>query len=168
MSPERNLKEFALYNSFNVEKLSETLNARADRLCTFLLILLGSAVFGDMANTFLLGFAVAAVAALQFVCRFGEAAGAAKAQKQRYASLLGRLGELSDEAVIEQMERIQEQDSRALTAVEAIAFNKACLMRGQADDMKPLTLSARLLAPFIGGQPCEPKPSPKEKQKASS
>ncbi|MDT0499675.1 MULTISPECIES: hypothetical protein [unclassified Halomonas] len=156
MSPERNVKEFTVFNSFNVEKLTETLNARAERLCTFLLILLGSAVFGNLANTFLLGFAVASIAALQFVCRFGEAAGAAKAQKQRYAALLGRMDELSDKSLIEQMERVHEQDSRALSAVELIAYNKACLMRGQPEQMKALTLSARLLAPLIGGQPCEP------------
>ncbi|PSJ23602.1 hypothetical protein CVH10_01720 [Halomonas sp. ND22Bw] len=162
MSPERNTKEFTVYNSFNVEKLTETLNARADRLCTFLLILLGSAVFGDLANTFLLGFAVASIAAIQFVCRFGEAAGGAKAQKQRYAALLGRMGDMPDESLIEQIERVHEQDSRSLSAVELIAFNKACLMRGQPEHMKALTFSARLLAPLIGGHPCEPAATSKQ------
>ncbi|RTR01976.1 hypothetical protein [Halomonas nitroreducens] len=154
MTPQRNADEFAVFVSFNVEKLTETLNARADRFCTFLLILLGSAVFGSMADTFWLGFAVASTAAVQFVWRFGEAAGAAGSQKQRYALLLGCMSSLSDSDLAAELERIQEHDSRPLSAIEAIAFNKACLMRGQSDQMKPLPTPARMLAPFIGGHPC--------------
>ncbi|SDL78882.1 hypothetical protein SAMN05661010_02558 [Modicisalibacter muralis] len=158
MSPERNDQEFAVYNSLNVEKLTETLNARADRLCTFLLILLGSAVFGSMASTFWLGLAVAAIAALQFVCRFGEAAGAARAQKLRYDSLKGRMSDLTDDVLAEQYERIHEQDNRPLASIETIAFNKACYMRGQEDECRPLSRFTKLVALVSGGHPCDVPP----------
>ncbi|CAM3309901.1 hypothetical protein [Halomonas lysinitropha] len=161
MSPERNEGEFTVYTSYNVEKLTETLNARADRLCTFLLILLGSAVLADITSTVALGLTVTTVAALQFVCRFGEAAGQARSQKLRYASLLARRQALSDTELIDQFERIHEHDSRPLAAIEEIAFNKACLQRGRNSHMAPLSLSARMLALLVGGQPCEPERSQK-------
>ncbi|WP_069383996.1 hypothetical protein [Halomonas caseinilytica] len=166
MSPERNSQEFKVYVCFNVEKLTETMNSRADRLCTFLLILLGSAVFASMLNTLALGVAVAAIAAFQFVCRFGESSGAAKSQKQRYSSLLGRMAKLDDDALREQIERIEEHDNRPSSFIEAIAYNKACLMRGQKDRMKPLPVFAWLMAFLVGGHPCgervrKEKPAPK-------
>lgn len=157
MSPERNEHEFTVYNSFNVEKLTETLNARAERLCTFLLILLGSAVLADIASQVALGLAVSVVAALQFVYRFGEAAGHARSQKLRYAGLLARRESLSDDELSAAVDRIHEHDSRPLPSIEAIAFNKACLMRGQIDHMAPLSRGAKLVALMSGGHPCEPE-----------
>ncbi|UQI40938.1 hypothetical protein [Vreelandella venusta] len=162
MSPERNDREFTLYNSYNVEKLTETLNARADRLCTFLLILLGSAVLADVAHATVVGLIVTSLAAVQFVYRFGETAGNARTQKLRYASLLGRIHSLDDQELAESIDRIHEHDSRPLASVEAIAFNKACLMRGQEKEMAPLSVSARLVAMAAGGYPCEPE-VPKKK-----
>lgn len=166
MSPERNALEFTVYNSLNIEKLSETMNARADRLCAFLLILLGSAVFASIGSAFWLGFMVAVISATQFVCRFGESAGAARAQKLRYTSLLNRMSKLSDTELAEQLERIEDHDGRPLAAVEEIAFNKARLMRGcKETELDTLSRPARVLAYFIGGNPCSPPPRKKGKKK---
>lgn len=162
MSPERNEREFTLYNSYNVEKLTETLNARADRLCTFLLILLGSAVLADVAHTTVVGLIVTSLAAVQFVYRFGETAGNARTQKLRYASLLDHKNSIDDKELADRLDRIHEHDSRPLASVEAIAFNKACLMRGQEEKMAPLSVSARLIAIAAGGYPCEPEVSKKK------
>ena len=163
MSPERNEQEFAIYNSYNVEKLTETFNARADRLCTFLLILLGSAVLANMAHTTVVGFVVTSLAAIQFVYRFGETAGNARTQKLRYASLLEQKHGLGDLEIADRIERIHEHDSRPLASIEAIAFNKACLMRGQEAQMSPLSFGARVIAILAGGYPCEPEAPKKDK-----
>lgn len=162
MNTERNEREFALYTSYNVEKLTETFNARADRLCTFLLILLGSAVLADIFNTTVVGLIVTSLAAIQFVYRFGEAAGNARTQKLRYASLLDHKHSLEDKELADRLDRIHEHDSRPLASVEAIAFNKACLMRGQEAEMAPLSVAARIVALLAGGYPCEPE-APKNK-----
>lgn len=106
-----------------------------------------------MASAAWLGLAVASIAALQFVCRFGEAAGAAKAQKQRYVSLLGRMSGMSDELLSERLEHAHEHDSRPLASIEHIAYNKACISRGQDDCCKPLSRFHRFVALFCGGHP---------------
>ncbi|MDR5859433.1 hypothetical protein FZZ93_05645 [Halomonas eurihalina] len=154
MSTDRNDLEFRVYVSFCVEKVTETLNARAERFCTFLLILLGSAVFAEMSNTFVLGVAVAAIAAVQFVCRFGEAAGAAKAQKHRYSGLLGSMSRLGDDELQSRIDRIEELDTRSPSFIDVIAYNKACYMCEKEDGMRPLPTFAWLMAFLVGGHPC--------------
>ncbi|OLO05247.1 hypothetical protein BTW07_04250 [Salinicola socius] len=150
----RNRTEFNIYVSYNVEKLTETYYSRLDRLFTLLMILMGSAVFSGLSSQYWMGVVIVIVPALQLVYRFGEVAGQAGSQKHRYSSLMNRMQHMEDEELADAFIRTQERDVRPLSAIESLAFNKACHMRGQADHCADLNLLEKFLAVFIGANPC--------------
>jgi len=101
---------FQIGYSIRLEKMQATLLARADRASNFLQIFLGVAVVAD-AYPKVIGVAMAALAAISFVCQPGAKSTEARTQKQKYEKLLAEESTLLDQQLRTRYAELQESDS---------------------------------------------------------
>lgn len=126
---------FQIGYSIRLEKMQATLLARADRVSNFLQIFLGVAVVAD-AYPKAIGVAVAAVAAISFVCQPGAKSTEARAQKQKYEKLLAEESKLSDDEMRARYAELQESDSLVIGSLAHPAHMGEMIRLGHIPDFK--------------------------------
>ncbi|WP_337039877.1 hypothetical protein [Serratia marcescens] len=144
--------KFRIWNSFWLERMTETLNRRMDVWINAALFILGVSVFLQSQLSWLFGGIVAVFSGVRVACDFGGKAEAAKQQGKRYSSLINDIHKLSIDEILARLVMIEEFDSVALISMDNAARNRACLALGQPM-CERLTRWEKFIAMLSGGIP---------------
>ena len=83
--------EFNINCSYYSHDLKESLNGRVSNILVFLQILLGSSVMGKIGSPSVVGFLIAALAAMQSAFKFSDAAAVSRSSRIAYSRLRDRI-----------------------------------------------------------------------------
>lgn len=142
---------FQIGYSIRLEKMQAKLLDRADRASNFLQIFLGVAVVAD-AYPKVVGAAVAALAAISFVCQPGAKSIEARAQKQKYERLMAEESALSDQDLRTRYAELQESDSLVIGSLAQPAHMGELIRLGHTPDFE-LHWFEKLCASLAGDLP---------------
>ncbi|EAC1133926.1 hypothetical protein DU258_21115 [Salmonella enterica subsp. enterica] len=142
---------YQILYSHNLEKLYGTLTGRIDKILSFCLLLLGSAVVASIGHPVATGLFIAGITALRMAFRFEAASEHARRQSGAWLKLFNTQHQtLSDDDLLCAVTSLQEADS----AVWSVLIRPAMILtqseQGKTQREK-LTPAERLFAFFSGG-----------------
>lgn len=143
---------FNLRYSFHLNTMQATLLARLDKLLSFTLLLLGSAVAASFGWQAALGFIVAALSAIQFVWQPGRASMLAERQAAAYRTLLGQTSQLDTIQLQQSYQQLQQSDPAEIGSLRDPAFKRAVIAL-DLEDTIALTPWQRIMAWLAGDLP---------------
>lgn len=143
---------FSLRYSFHINTMQATLLARLDKMLSFTLLLLGSAVAASFGWQAALGFVVAALSAIQFVWQPGRASMLAERQAAAYRTLLGQIGHLNASQLQQNYQQLQQSDPAEIGSLRDPAFKRAAIAL-DLEDTITLTPWQRFMAWLSGDLP---------------
>jgi hypothetical protein len=157
----RNLKEqkmkreeliFHANYCFFIESMHARFLSRADKLLTFIQLVIGSSVFASVDSPMLLGGALVSFSALSFVWQPAVNATLFANRADQYARLLYREQKLSDEELNNELASCVQNSYSEIGLLCAPAYKRAAIKLGLLNDKK-LTRSEALAAWFAGDLP---------------
>lgn len=116
---------YQIYYSYLLHRSFAILTGRIDKFMTFLLLLLGSSVMASIGNSVLIGFLIAAIAAMQNAFKPSSSSEASRIQAARYLNLYTENEDLNRDELKDQKLSIQEDDLHPWLSVENIAEYRA-------------------------------------------
>ncbi|WP_339057541.1 hypothetical protein [Candidatus Regiella endosymbiont of Tuberolachnus salignus] len=143
---------FELYYSYYLEKMTETLNRRIDKLGCFFQMFLGLVVVVNSAYGWLCGILIASMSGFQFSFKPGEVAGHAKNQALKYRQLIDEIEKISPDIIAKKRLEIEKEDSPTLSSLFNPARKRAAITLNYPQE-KPLTLNEKCFAWMAGGIP---------------
>lgn len=136
--------------SYYAERLCYRYYTRLDKLISFLLLLSGMAVVGELLPPVVLGLAVAVLTAWQLVYAPSVQAGKSRQAMQGYGDLLNRFSVLSEHEINQHIAALSTGDSPVPRYFEHLAHNAACKKLGVPQSVLPLNRREKLAAWFCG------------------
>jgi len=117
---------YQIYYSHLLESMTSRFNGKVNKILSFLLVVLGSAVISHHFNPAFMGVLIALISALNTVCSFGASAELARVQSSRYLRLFNSLHAIkSDEELMQQLMKIQEDDKIPNPVIARLAEREA-------------------------------------------
>lgn len=144
--------KFRIWNSFWLERMTETFNRRMDVWINAVLCILGASVFMQSHLSWLFGGIVAIFSGIRIAWSFGGKAEAAKQQAKRYSSLINDIHKLDVDEMLARLVMLEEFDSAVLISMDNAARNRACLALSQPM-CERLTRWEKFIAMLSGGIP---------------
>ena len=143
---------FQVAYSLFLEKMAYRWYGRIDKILSFLLLLSGMAVVADSLPTTTTGFAVAILTAWQLIYSPATKSATARATYLAYGQLFNQLGNLTDDEIAIELNKLSDKDSDAPACLEMPAY---CLagrrLNVPVTNLPALTLEQRLAQWFCGG-----------------
>ena len=143
---------FNLRYSFHFNTMQATLLARLDKLLSFTLLLLGSAVAASLGWQTALGVVVTTLSAIQFVWQPGRASMLAERQAAAYRTLLGQTSQLDTTQLQQSYQQLQQSDPAEIGSLRDPAFKRAAIAL-DLEDTIALTPWQRFMAWLAGDLP---------------
>lgn len=143
---------FHLNYCFFIESLHARFLSRADKLLTFIQLVLGSSVFASIDSPMLLGGALVSLSALSFVWQPAVNAVPFADRADKYARLMYREHALSDEELNAELTSFVQGSYNELGFLCAPAYKRAAIKLGRVNDKK-LTRLESVAAWFAGDLP---------------
>lgn len=143
---------FHLNYCFFIESLHARFLSRADKLLTFIQLVLGSSVFAAVNSPMLLGGALVSFSALSFVWQPAVNAVPFADRADKYARLMYREHSLSDEELNAELTAFVQGSYNELGFLCAPAYKRAAIKLGRVNDKK-LTRLESVAAWFAGDLP---------------
>ncbi|MFP3014482.1 MAG: hypothetical protein ACEY29_02370 [Arsenophonus sp.] len=119
--------KFKVNYSMYLAEMTEIFNRRINQFLTFLQILLGASVFGNIQYGWLLGFFISSISAIQLTIKFGEIAGNSKSQVRIYRMLANELCKLSEDQINSKINEIEKNNSRTLISLYKLAKKRTSI-----------------------------------------
>lgn len=147
--------EFQVDYSIALEEMQMVLFGRLDRFCTFLQLVLGTAVFAEMIPSVIAGACVAVVAAIQVTYQPGSRSMEAKYQRARYILLKKDSNVMDDDELQESLAELQGDDSPVLGALTHPAYLSTSIARGLTidKDLRSMNRYQSVCSFFAGNYP---------------
>lgn len=140
---------YQIWFSHRLYSMSGVVLRRVDKTLSFLLLLLGSSVMGDIGWPQVTGFLIAALTALKMAFQFERSGEVATIQSRAWQNLYCAAGDISDEDLNEQIQNIQQNDPVAWRSLVAPAETETRNDLGEPVTTR-LTLVERVVA-FLAG-----------------
>ena len=117
---------YQIYYSHLLESMTSRFNGRVNKILSFLLFILGSAVVSQYFNALILGVLIALISALNTVGSYGATAELARVQSSRYLRLYNSLHSVETDAdLMHQLMKIQEDDKIPNPTIANLAEREA-------------------------------------------
>lgn len=129
------------YYSYFIETMQATLLGRVDRVLTFLQLLLGSAVFASLGNSFFLGALIATISAISFVWQPAKSALVCEIQAKKMKKLLSSYEKLDDDAFYQEYIKNEDSDSPVIGALRDPALKRAYIVIDNKDEARKINLT---------------------------
>ncbi|WP_240205669.1 hypothetical protein [Vibrio sp. CyArs1] len=146
------ISKFDIEYSFWLEEMHYTFWRRVDASINIALIILGTSVAASLQLDFLVGLAVAILAAINVVIQPLKKSMQARSQAEKFGKLLSVMDDHEAKEFNNMVHTASEHSSDPLGAITALAFNRAAIRLGLKPNYE-YTFINKLVGHFIGDLP---------------
>lgn len=157
---------YQIYYSYRLHSMFSVLLGRIDKILSFLLLLLGSSVIGNLGNQVFIGISIAVITSIRMAFSFEKASESARKQAINYLNLYtSKALTLPEKQLTEELMNTQVSDSNVWISIVNAAEIRTRLTFGEPIEVK-LSFWEKFMSFISGDLPkLKKQPSNSDKEK---